>query len=881
MFIYMSAKLKAFILIIKSKLTSPKLLAALSFKNFKSGILIYGVLFSLLGGGYYLLRSHAATMPNSPVVSIEGETLTGSGIIVRDNNASGNRALRLTSTTPATKTVTVPSAATDIKLSARGRMCSGAPQVIISVDGKQVMVATVSVQKYKLFSVKATVLPGQHTISAALANPYSKSSCTRALIVDVLGAYDTTVSPPADTQQPSVIITSPVNNATVSQVVDITVQAVDNVGIARIEFMVDNGLVSTVIASPFSFSWNTATATNGLHTIKVIAFDAANNSATSSINLTVNRTVSAGANLPIQYSLSSLTGTQRFVATNGSDTTGNGTQSAPYATISKASSVAVDGDSIVVRGGTYRQGNIILTKKLKVIAYPGEVPTFNGAQAASGSWTTEGALSYHAYTAQPVTDGSGLSFTTGQNLAAGAIGRFPDQVWIGTTQLQQVADKQSVITGKFFVDSAHNRVYLSGTDAAKKGIEVSEKDVFMNIRGSNTTLEGLQITRFSNSANDYGVILFTATADNSMMRNVAIYDSAFITVSYANSGSDFNANSTLKNVTIANSNWMGVSAVYTDNLSLDAVKITNMNQFGEFLFSPQSGALKTSRTRHTKVINSDISLNNSNGLWFDQSNVDVDIANNQMIDNKGSAIFFEISDDLLVVNNYIKSSSTKPGAIKMAGSSGLKVINNTIVGGADPIGIYTDVRSKPTCADPRQPVCAGSHGSDRDTIRPRPATLDWIPRLDLMINNIVSYPTASGYCGALTMCIGSTNGSTVVSIDKILHKADKTRKDLYGNTIPQTQMNSNVYANGTGQIISTSIGRYTTISAFGTAMAGSPVYITGLESIGRYGNSWVNSDGSPTSALAAIHNQATAVPFDTNINQYVPAGTKHYGVTYK
>jgi len=44
-----------------------------------------------------------------------------------------------------------------------------------------------------------------------------------------------------------------------------------------------------------------------------------------------------------------------FVATNGNDTTGDGTITKPYATRTKATSVAVAGDNINMRAGTYVQ----------------------------------------------------------------------------------------------------------------------------------------------------------------------------------------------------------------------------------------------------------------------------------------------------------------------------------------------------------------------------------------------------------------------------------------------------------------------------------------------------------------------------------------------
>jgi hypothetical protein len=581
----------------------------------------------------------------------------------------------------------------------------------------------------------------------------------------------------------------------------------------------------------------------------------------------------AGAHLPISYDLKTLQGTVLYVATNGSDAA-NGSANAPFATLSKAISATSNGGTIVVKGGTYRQGNLTVpaNKTVRIIAYPGEKPVFAGSVGYTSGWTSEGGLKWHSYAPQPATDGSGISFTTGMNLTGDGIGKYPDQAWVGNTQLRQVSAKTAVTGSTFWVDRSASRIYVTAANADTGNFEASQRDVFLTVQAPNTTLEGVVITRFSNSANDYGVVKFLETADNSVMRNVEVSDSAFISVFYSGN-SNLHKGSLMRNVTVSASNWMGISATYTDSLVMDSVKVVRMNQFNEFTHSPQSGGLKTSRTRYTKVINSDISNNNSHGLWFDQSNLDVDVANNMIVDNAGAGLFFEISDDLLAVNNYIRSPNGS-NAVKLAGSSGNKLINNTIIGGPDALGIYVDNRSRAGCADPAQPLCANSYNSDRDTVRTRPASLDWLPRLDIMLNNIIASPSRNGFCGRLTaVCITQSNGGASVPIQTVIHKADSLR--------PQTVINGNVYANGTGTIIATAVGNYTTTSAFASAMAGSPVGISGFEANGRSGAQWVTSEGTPTTALKDAHAQATPVPTNANINQYIQAGTRHYGVTYK
>ncbi len=94
--------------------------------------------------------------------------------------------------------------------------------------------------------------------------------------------------PIPDTTLPKVQITTPANNATVSAALNISATCTDNIGVKKVGFYVDAGLKKTLTCGPYTFSWNTTSASNGSHTLKVIAYDAANNSAQAQIKVTVN-----------------------------------------------------------------------------------------------------------------------------------------------------------------------------------------------------------------------------------------------------------------------------------------------------------------------------------------------------------------------------------------------------------------------------------------------------------------------------------------------------------------------------------------------------------------------------------------------------------------
>jgi hypothetical protein len=104
-----------------------------------------------------------------------------------------------------------------------------------------------------------------------------------------------------DTTAPTASITAPANSATVSATVSVTANAGDNVGVAKVEFLLDGVLQSTDTSSPYAWSWNTTTSVNGAHALVAKAYDAANNTGTSS---TVNVTVSNGTPIDLGgYSL--------------------------------------------------------------------------------------------------------------------------------------------------------------------------------------------------------------------------------------------------------------------------------------------------------------------------------------------------------------------------------------------------------------------------------------------------------------------------------------------------------------------------------------------------------------------------------------------------
>jgi glucose/arabinose dehydrogenase len=132
---------------------------------------------------------------------------------------------------------------------------------------------------------------------------------TQDRTVASVGAYDATMiqnssawvshlvafkadSGSTDVTPPAVSVTAPSDGATVNGIVNVTANASDDVGVTRVEFLVDG--IATGLAdssAPYALTWDTRTVANGQHTLRARAYDAAGNATLSTaVNVTVANT---------------------------------------------------------------------------------------------------------------------------------------------------------------------------------------------------------------------------------------------------------------------------------------------------------------------------------------------------------------------------------------------------------------------------------------------------------------------------------------------------------------------------------------------------------------------------------------------------------------
>jgi hypothetical protein len=91
----------------------------------------------------------------------------------------------------------------------------------------------------------------------------------------------------ADTDPPTVTLIGPQAGATLAGMSTLQALANDDVGVAKVEFYLDNLLAAVQTEAPYSWNFDTTRAANGSHSLTVLAYDWSGNVGQSSVNINV------------------------------------------------------------------------------------------------------------------------------------------------------------------------------------------------------------------------------------------------------------------------------------------------------------------------------------------------------------------------------------------------------------------------------------------------------------------------------------------------------------------------------------------------------------------------------------------------------------------
>src|SRR5271155_548481 len=225
----------------------------------------------------------ASTNGNHTVAAVATDTSGNSATSAVESITVSNAQ---SSPPPAGPTVSITSPANNstvngtVTVSAAASDSAGIASVQLQVDGANVG-AALTTAPYN-FSWNPTSVPNASHTLTAVATDTGENSATSAVVKVTVNNSDTT--------PPTVSITSPANNSTVSGVVTVNATASDNVAVASVQLQVDGANVGAAdTSSPYTFSWGSNSVANGSHTLTAVAKDTSGNKTTSAgVKVTVS-----------------------------------------------------------------------------------------------------------------------------------------------------------------------------------------------------------------------------------------------------------------------------------------------------------------------------------------------------------------------------------------------------------------------------------------------------------------------------------------------------------------------------------------------------------------------------------------------------------------
>ena len=209
--------------------------------------------------------------PTNDVVDTELQISGGNVAVLSQTNPG---------TTPPTVAMTSPgdgasvSGTVTLQASAAAGGSAAVTSVQFLLDGQPLGNPVTSAPYTLTWTVGSTPL-GNHTLSARVTDSSGNVATATPITVTVVSGGGGGGS---DTTPPTVSITNPTQNQTVSATTPLAANASDNVAVASVQFLVDGQRVgSPVSSSPYAINWDTTTVSSGTHVVSAQATDTSGN----------------------------------------------------------------------------------------------------------------------------------------------------------------------------------------------------------------------------------------------------------------------------------------------------------------------------------------------------------------------------------------------------------------------------------------------------------------------------------------------------------------------------------------------------------------------------------------------------------------------------
>jgi parallel beta-helix repeat protein len=705
-------------------------------------------------------------------VIFEAETMavtpTSAATISSDSTASAGQKLALWSNAQAQKTFSLASAVDQLVVRARGDQCSGAPQMVVTVDGVQVLSTSVAATTWTDYRIAQPLSASTHAMVIAFTNDYRTSSCDRNLHLDVVSSVTASSTLEAETMTGGGAVFNDStasagqalvfwSNGTASR--QVTTPAFDSMvvrargdqcsGAPHLVLSVDGTqALSTSVAAA---SWTDYTANvslpSGAHTFQ-LTFDndyraaggcdrnlrvdeltfagttsctpttcAAQGTDCGSISDGCGGTLTCGGcSLPDTCSGGGTPNVCGNVSSAGygagsapigtacTDTAHTVTPSMSTSQIQSVISNAPTGAYICFASGTYR-----LTATLS----PRQSQTMHGEPGA----VLKGSVVLSGFTPSGNTwvVGSVPLITTGPEAAAirwcednvGGPCAYAEDVFFDGAPLTRVLSASAVTAGTFYTDYTNDNVYI-GSDPSGHTVEIGHTTAAIRSTQASVVIEGFIVEMFAHLMDRGGIEVTTGVTGNIIRNCESRYNHGLGIASWG-AGTQIIYNRLHDNGQLG----VGAGQQPSGGVLIDHNDVIHNNIDGFWRIDGASGGIKLDLENYGTVTNNLVRDNLSLGIWYDDNSNNGTITGNYVDHNWSSGIEFEISSNAMIANNtVINNGLGEPmsrghigckglgcaAGIMINTSAGVEISGNTITGNLSSISLVSDTRTPRTSA---------------------------------------------------------------------------------------------------------------------------------------------------------------------------------------
>ncbi len=390
-----------------------------------------------------------------------------------------------------------------------------------------------------------------------------------------------------------------------------------------------------------------------------------------------------------------------YVAPDG-DTNAPGESIDAPATMEAAIAAATTGDVIIMRGGTYRTGDLVINQGITLQPYMDELPVMKGTQVATqwrdlgnGLWVTKWDRLFPSAPAD-----------WWQRLRSGRdtpLHRFnDDMVFIDGRFLQSAGYEGEVNENTFFIDYQTGLVYI-GVDPKDKLVEITAHNVAIHritgechgrlSDGRGPVLRGITFTQYAYRALEIdGKDPEGISQESDHGKDVVGTALEHCTVSFCSRVAAYLRGDrlTIRNCKVSDTSTEGIYILSSSDVLLERNIFTRNNIERISGYYPAAVKIFNQCYRVTCNDNLVTDLPFSNGIWYDVGNVDAVFTNN-WIENVGltgrevsylqtwpgeSGFFFEISKGAVCTGNVFVNCEL---GIHILNSCDARMYNNTLV----------------------------------------------------------------------------------------------------------------------------------------------------------------------------------------------------------